>query len=135
LTLVIGTGFPRPLEYLCLQNAALSYTISTFERIYKFKRGYIYMRLHKTLLAFSFATILIGLPGCSAQNSSKTTRTEVQYEQDASIDDSRARYSEPQDKTVTEHSESTSSVEHSQGLFGVLGDIIALPFKALSAIF
>lgn len=88
------------------------------------------MRLERIFLSLLLAGSVATLPACSSHSHSKTTKT-VTYEDP----DARARYSAPLVEERVEVREKEVHDDADYGLFGILGDIISLPFKALSAIF
>lgn len=65
---------------------------------------------------------------CSGRSSSTVSTTEVRRE------DERARYDDEPTVEVTKTEEITKEEEEGHGLFGILGDIISLPFRAIGSI-
>jgi hypothetical protein len=79
-----------------------------------------------------FAVALPALGGCSAHRTSSTTTTET-------TEEPRARYAgdpAPSEVETTKTVETHSDTEHEEhhGLFGILADIITLPFRAVGAL-
>ena len=84
-----------------------------------------------TLLALALLTAPVG---CSSRRSSSESSSTTEIRED---DSTRARYyGEPRDVEVTRSETKTEeSSGRSTGFFSILGDIIAWPFHAISAIF
>ena len=92
----------------------------------------------KVKAAFLIATLLVTIPfsqGCSSRKSTTITKTEVS--QDAGSESARSRYADSggTQTTTTETKSEESHDDHSHGgLFSIVGDIIALPFRAVGAL-
>lgn len=73
--------------------------------------------------------LLTGAGGCSARRTTTVTETEVERP--------RARYYEPPADVEVQRTETHTDVEHDEhhGVFTILADIIALPFRAVGALF
>ena len=72
---------------------------------------------------------LVTLPGCSSRKT--TTTTTETTETPRNYNDGSVSPAETKTTTTVENEKS----ERNHGLFGILGDIIALPFRAVGALF
>lgn len=84
------------------------------------------------------ATLLVaGQLGCSSRRTTKTVTTEERGGDTVVVTDRDGTVTVPDDRTVTT-TETTTEVERDdpdRGLFGIIGNIIALPFRAVGALF
>ena len=85
-------------------------------------------RLKQLYICLTVTVFLIC--GCASQKTTTVSTTEVRRES-SSINDS---YAESRPVVVVTKSEEVSHADGHKGFFGILGDIIALPFRALFSI-
>ena len=93
------------------------------------------MRLQIALLLTAITLILLFSQGCTSRKTTSVTKTEVQVSPD--IEAPRGRYADQSDiqtkSTETTKTEEVHEDSH-RGVFGIVGDIIALPFRAVGAL-
>lgn len=78
--------------------------------------------------------LMTSFSGCASRGTTIETRREIE-----STDVDRARYAPDRDDgRVVERTETTTVENHDSsdgGLFSIIGDVIALPFRAVGALF
>lgn len=99
--------------------------------------------MYKTFLTVPAITCLAVLPallgsvGCASHKEKTTVETTTVHEDG---DTTRSRYGDSGDREVSTTTTKTETVESDRddpdrGLFGIVGNIIALPFRAVGALF
>lgn len=93
------------------------------------------MTTYKNIHVLCFALALISLPmvtlGCSARHGTTVTTTESATRND---DQDLQRGERESRTTVTETKVEEAPRDNHKGFFGIIGDIIALPFRAIASI-
>jgi len=85
----------------------------------------------KTAVLFILAVLPL-TSGCSHRHATTVSTTEVRDEPRASYSASEGqKVTKTETKTVSEDKDS----HHGHGIFAIIGDIIALPFRAVGALF
>lgn len=92
------------------------------------------MKKIRVLVSRSLLVLMVGvtplLLACSGNKHSSQTTTEVVRDSD----EYRARYNDSPTVEVTTKTEEVSHEDNHRGFFGIIGDIIALPFRAVASI-
>ena len=93
------------------------------------------MKLQLNFILALAILLLLFTQGCASRKTTSVTKTEVQVSNDSELP--KAGYAD-QANSQTTSSETTKTEEvhedSHRGIFGILGDIIALPFRAVGAV-
>lgn len=93
------------------------------------------MTTYKNIHVLCFALALVSLPlvtlGCSARHGTTVTTTESATRNNDIDSDSMDRENRT---TVTETKVEEAPRDNHKGFFGIIGDILALPFRAIASI-
>ena len=73
------------------------------------------------------------LDGCSSKRTSTESSTEIHRNNDDGTTYSNT-YNEPRASVEVTKTETTTNNDNHRGFFGIVGDIIALPFRAVASI-